>query len=722
MKAFNRVALVLLAGSLFTVPAFAGDDAKAPHGDDSTTNAAAAKSANGEAASADKKLATPATPAITSAPVGGTPAPASVIDPNAGTPAPMPASAVASGSYQSAAAYNASIKWNPMPALDGNPGLFTLETGDILPKGSFDIDAGVNKFSRMPGDITSLQVIPSFGIGITNWLSGFFTINAYDHIHVDEPSLLSLSSVNALNPQYLNTIYPSVIPSTGFPPAYVEDAPFASHNGGGVGEIDLGFKIGLLSEKRGKPLSLSIRNDFYIPTKTGLSSLLDNEVQYGKFNYGIGVEASKTILHNTLLITGNWSYRFTRDSKFTVATGGGTVTEVLNLADQMQVGAGMIVFPTKRFQIMTEYDGLIYVNKGIQNTTFGARDPVDNVTGVRIYFWKHAALDVGYRYSLNLNNHVDRNGFVIKVGGADWHEKPLPPDNVTASCAADKSSVMEGSNDAVVVTATGTDANGRPLMYTWSANGGKVSGVGPYVRWDSTSAAPGNYTITSRVDNGAGTVASCSASIVVQPKPVPPAPTMSCAADRSTVVAGERAQITATVNDPAGLPLTFSWQANGGQVIGTGPTVQFDTSGLAPGNYVVTGRAENTAHSACDCAANVTVSAPAPPPTASKVASCVFKPGSSRADNVCQRSLDDVAVRLQSDPKAKVVLVGYADPKEPKATKLAGARADSCKKYLGDKKGIDASRVEVRSAAGEAGAGKDNRRTDAVIVPDGATF
>jgi outer membrane protein OmpA-like peptidoglycan-associated protein len=608
-----------------------------------------------------------------------------------------------------------------MPALDGNPGLFTLETGDILPKGAFDIDAGVNKFSRMPGDITSLQVIPSFGVGITNWLSGFFQIDAHDHIHVDEPSLLSLSSVNALNPQYLNTIYPSIIPSTGFPPAYVEDAPFASHNGGGIGEIDLGFKIGLLSERRGKPLSLSIRNDFYIPTKTGLDSLLSNEVQYGKFNYGIGVEASKTILHRTLLVTGNWSYRFTRDSKFTVASGGGTVTEVLNLADQMQVGAGMIVFPTKRFQIMTEYDGTIFVNKGIQNTTFGARDPVDNVTGVRLYFWKHAALDIGYRYTLNLNNHVDRNGFVIKIGGAYWPEQPLPPDSVTASCAADKSSIMEGSNEAVVITATGTDANGRPLTYTWMASGGKISGVGPYVRWDSVGTAAGNYTITTRVDNGAGTSASCSATVAVQPKPAPPAPTMRCAADPSTVVAGERANISATVNDPSGLPLTYSWQANGGQVVGTGATVQFDSSGLAPGSYTVTGRAENTAHAACDCASNVTVTAPTPPPAASKVDSCAFKPGSSRADNVCQRALDDVAVRLQSDPKAKVVVVGYADPKEAHGDKLASARADSCKKYLDGKKGIDASRIEVRSAAGQAGA-TDNRRSDIVIVPDGATF
>jgi outer membrane protein OmpA-like peptidoglycan-associated protein len=727
MKVFSRAALLLLAGFMFTAPVFAGDDTKAPRTDDGKTAVAPSDASKADKTSTDAKPtdATAPAPATTpAAATAGTDATAAANVSTDGTSAPLPKGAMASGAAdaQSAQAYNNSIRYNPMPALNGNPGLFTLETGEILRKGDWDVVAGVNKFSRMPGDITSLQVIPSFGVGITNWLSGFFTINAYDHIHVDEPSLLSLSPLNALNPQYLNTIYPSIIPSTGFRPAYVEDAPFANRNGGGIGEIDLGFKIALMSEKRGKPISLSIRNDFFIPTKTGLNSLLDNEVQYGKFNYGIGIEASKTLFHNTLLFTGNWSYRFTRDSSFTVATGGGNVTEVLNLADQMGIGAGFIVFPTKRFQIMTEYNSLIYIGSGTKNTTFGPRDPVDNVMGVRIYAWKHAALDIGYRYNLNLNQHEDRNGFVIKVAGAYWHEKPLPTDNVTVSCSADPTTLMEGSNTPVVVTATGNDANGLPLTYAWTSNGGKVAGVGPYVRWDSTGAAAGSYAISTRAATSAGTSATCSANVTVQPKPAPPAPTMACAADRSTVVAGERANITATVNDPSGLPLTFAWQANGGQVIGTGPTVQFDTSGLAPGNYTVTGRAENTAHSACDCAATVTVTAPAPPPTASKVASCAFAAGSSRADNVCQRSLDDVAVRLQSDPKAKVVLVGYSDSKEPRASKLATARADSCMKYLGSSKGIDASRIEVRSAAGEPGGGKDNRRADIVIVPDGATY
>jgi outer membrane protein OmpA-like peptidoglycan-associated protein len=608
-------------------------------------------------------------------------------------------------------------RWTPMPALDGTPGLFTLGTGDTISKGGFDIVAGVNKISRMPGDITVLQVVPSFGVGITNWFTVFFSMDADEHIHVDQPSLLSLNSTNGL--QYRNTIYNSFLPCTGCAPAYVEDYPFASHNGGGVGEIDLGFKIGLLSERRGKPISLSIRNDFYIPTQTGYSTLLSNEVQSGMFNYGIGLEASKNLFHHSILATINWAYRFTRESNYTVVFNGTPTPGVLKLADQMPVGVGLQIFPEKRFQIITEYDGLIYVGKGIQNTTFGARDPVDSVMGFRLYALKNLALDVGYRYNLNLTNHTDRNGFVVKVAFARWPEKPLPPDNVTASCSAEKSSVMEGSNESVAATATATDANGRPLNYTWTATGGKVSGTGPYVRWDSSGAAAGRYSLTARVDNGAGNGASCSTTIAVQPKPAPPAPTMSCTASPSTVSAGERPTITAVVNDPSGTPITYTWQANAGQIVGSGQSVQLDTSGLAAGTYTVTGRAENGVHSACDCSTTITVQAPPPAPEASKISECSFALNSARADNVCKRTLDDVAVRLQSDPKAKIVLVGHAEPQERAAQKLAAQRAQSAKKYLEEIKSVDTSRVDAR---GNTAAGKEGRLVEIILVPEGATY
>lgn len=511
MRCIERLAILSAAALLLTAPGRADDKNSRPS-DHSANPAANASSSDSGAKSADASSSQPAA-SLPSSVV--TAAPATARATAAGNPAAVPAPPPPQASDQPD---YSEPQFTPMPAVDGNPGLFTLETGETLPKRGISAAVALNKFSRMPGDITSLQLVPSAAYGVTNWFSLFFDMDAMDHLHVGTPSQLSLAPVNAANPQYLNTIYPSVIPSTGFPPAYVEDFPFASHSGSGTGEIDFGFKLGLLSERRGKPLSLSIRNDFFVPTKTGLTALLNNQVQYGKFNYGIGVEASKTIMHRSMTATVNWAYRFTRNSSFNTTIGGTPETVVLNLADQMQVGGGFVVFPDKRFQIMTEYDATIYIGKGIQNTTFGSRDPVDNITGVRIYAFKGAAMDLGYRYSLDLTNHRDRNGFVLKLAAASWPGKPLPPDSLTSSCSVDKTSVIEGSSEYVSATVRATDRNGRPLTYVWTASGGKISGIGPYVRWDYAGLAPGSYTLTARVDDGAGQTSSCSATVAVQPR------------------------------------------------------------------------------------------------------------------------------------------------------------------------------------------------------------
>src|SRR5262249_6934448 len=107
-----------------------------------------------------------------------------------------------------------------------------------------------------------------------------------------------------------------------------------------------------------------------------------------------------------------------------------------------------------------------------------------------------------------------------------------------------------------------------------------------------------------------------------------------------------------------------------------------------------------------------------------KAGDCGYnKAGAGRFDNACKRVGDDVALRLKNDPTAKVVIVGYADPKEPQAAKLAAVRADGAKKYLGEK-GIDGARISTRvgEASKEKGQEKANRRVDFVIVPEGATY
>ena len=111
-----------------------------------------------------------------------------------------------------------------------------------------------------------------------------------------------------------------------------------------------------------------------------------------------------------------------------------------------------------------------------------------------------------------------------------------------------------------------------------------------------------------------------------------------------------------------------------------------------------------------------------PPPQASKINQCLFgNPLSTRIDNVCKRILDDVALRLQNEPRATTVIIGYSDPKERKPEKVAGDRASNAVKYLGEK-GINTSRITTRTGSGQAGADKQNRRIDIIWVPEGATY
>jgi hypothetical protein len=320
------------------------------------------------------------------------------------------------------------------------------------------------------------------------------------------------------------------------------------------------------------------------------------------------------------------------------------------------------------------------------------------------------------------NNLRLGTGLVIRWG-FPAPPPPAPKGPPVASCSASPASVFAGSNDPVAVHVNASSPESLPLTYTYTATGGTVEGTGPDARWNSTGVAVGSYTVNAKVDDGKGGTASCATDIRVEEKPHHP-PTISCSANPSTIQPGERSTITSTASSPDNLDLTYSYSASAGQVSGTGPTAQFDSTGLQAGSYKVNCSATDTRGDKADGSTNVDVQQPPPPPQATKVGECGYtKAGVARFDNLCKRVGDDVALRLKNEPNAKVVIVGYADPKEPKAAKLAQSRADLAKAYLGEK-GIDASRSTTRTgqASTEKGAEKENRRVEFIFVPEGATY
>ncbi len=320
------------------------------------------------------------------------------------------------------------------------------------------------------------------------------------------------------------------------------------------------------------------------------------------------------------------------------------------------------------------------------------------------------------------NNLRLGSGVVIRWG-FPTPPPPAPKGPPVAACSANPASVYAGSNDLVAVHVNASSPENLPLTYSYTATGGAVEGTGPDARWNSSGAGVGSYTVTAKVDDGKGGTASCTTDIRVEEKPHHP-PTISCAANPSTILPGERSTITSTASSPDNLELTYNYSAAAGQVSGTGPTAQFDSTGLQAGSYKVNCSVTDSRGDKADGSTNVDVQQPPPPPQATKVGECGYtKAGVARFDNLCKRVGDDVALRLKNEPNAKVVIVGYADPKEPKAAKLAQSRADLAKAYLGEK-GIDASRSTTRTgeASKEKGAEKENRRVEFIFVPEGATY
>lgn len=308
-----------------------------------------------------------------------------------------------------------------------------------------------------------------------------------------------------------------------------------------------------------------------------------------------------------------------------------------------------------------------------------------------------------------------QSGLLLKFG-------ITPPPPATASCsAATPAEVFAG--EPVKVTLTPGNFNPkRTLTYSWTSTGGKATGK-ETAEIDTTGLNPGSYTVTGKVeDNGKGKhqmVATCTSSFAVKERPKHP-PVASCSANPTTVQSGTPATITTTASSPDERPLTYQYTATAGRITGSGASVQLDTAGLKAGPVTVNCTASDDRGLTASSSANVNVEVPPPPPTASKLNEIAFpdKKRPARVDNAAKAILDDVALKLQRDADAKAVVIGSADPAELKLKKnknLAAERAYNTKEYLTKEKGIDPTRIELRT-------GGEGQKAEIWVVPAGATF
>jgi outer membrane protein OmpA-like peptidoglycan-associated protein len=312
-------------------------------------------------------------------------------------------------------------------------------------------------------------------------------------------------------------------------------------------------------------------------------------------------------------------------------------------------------------------------------------------------------------------------GLVFRFGG-NPHIAELPP--VTYSCFVNPASVFVGATIAVTGTAINLDP-AKTAVYTWSVDGGTVSGTTSAASIDTTTAAPGAYTLKGHVSEGdkAGESADCTAPYVVKAVVVAAIepPTVSCSADPSSVISGNPSTITATGVSPQNRPLTYSFSSNAGTVSGTGSTTTLSTVGAPVGLVTVTCNVVDDKAQTASSTTSVTIEAPvaAPKPTTSELCSVNFERDLKRpvrVDNEAKACLDEVALTLQRSSDANLALVGNADGDEKNGQKLATERAVNTKAYLVGEKGIESSRIRVYTGS------QKGKTVSITLIPADATF
>jgi hypothetical protein len=301
----------------------------------------------------------------------------------------------------------------------------------------------------------------------------------------------------------------------------------------------------------------------------------------------------------------------------------------------------------------------------------------------------------------------------------------IPPPPVTYSCSAAPTTVFPGDPITVTGTALNLDPK-KTATYTWTSDGGAISGATATATVNTGTAAPGTYTVKGHVSEGAkpAQMADCSTQFTVRAfEP----PTVSCSANPSSVNPGDSATITATGRSPQNRPLTYSYSSTAGSINGTTGSATLSTAGAAPGTITVTCNTVDDKGKSASATTTVTVIAPPPPPpppapVASSLCSVSFERDAkrpTRVDNEAKACLDDIALSLQRSSDAKLALVGNQNGKEAsmkgkKVPQFAAERAVNTKDYLVTEKGIDPSRIMVYTGTDDA------QTVTSSLIPAGA--
>ncbi len=258
------------------------------------------------------------------------------------------------------------------------------------------------------------------------------------------------------------------------------------------------------------------------------------------------------------------------------AFGGGKVT-LLDRPDELLTGIGFDFPINKHFQPIAELRATQYVGGRTPNAL--ENSPVEGLLGIRIFPRRYFGFSAAYRRHLNQQNADRFRG----TSTTNVFNTNIP-----------------GNNPAFAAAASTTTGLPRGFVPSDDPNGF----LGQFFIGHRNARAP------AILPNQPPVVNSFTAN---------PSAVVVCPTDASRAVpANSQVQLTTNASDPDGDTLLYTYSVTGGRIVGEGPNVSWDLSGVQPGTYTSTVEVDD----GCGCVAfssttvNVTecLAAPTPPP------------------------------------------------------------------------------------------------------------
>jgi outer membrane protein OmpA-like peptidoglycan-associated protein len=317
-----------------------------------------------------------------------------------------------------------------------------------------------------------------------------------------------------------------------------------------------------------------------------------------------------------------------------------------------------------------------------------------------------------------------RTGIVVNWGGAP----ALVP---AAACSVQPTEVMVGEPITATVAASNFNPKHTPT-YSWTGNGGQVTGKDTTASIDTTNAAPGSYTITAHVTDpkaNKNNEASCSANYTIKPLPPKNPPTMSLSANPTELVPGGSVNLSANCTSPDSVPVSVAnWTSSAGNVSGSGNSATLNTAGLPAGPVTITATCTDSRGLTAQGSAQVTLQNPPPPPVDKALEArlalghsiyfVVDHPKPSEPNGGLLPSQQKTLIELATDykkyletkPDAHLILGGHADHRGSVEYNqaLSERRVNSVKNFL-VAQGVPEAVIEVKAF------GKQDNLTDAQV-------